>query len=115
MTTLHGIKNCDTIKKARKWLEQQNIPYQFYDYRVDGLEKQWLIKAETVLGWQQMLNTRGTTFRKLEDDQKTGLDQHKAIDLMLEYPSMIKRPLLIHNKNYFLGFKPDHYAEIFND
>jgi len=115
MTTLHGIKNCDTIKKARKWLEQENIPYQFHDYRADGLEKQWLVEAETMLGWQQMLNTRGTTFRKLEEEQKANLDQQKAIELMLEYPAMIKRPLLIHNQSYFLGFKPDNYAEIFND
>lgn len=115
MTTLHGIKNCDTIKKARKWLEQENIPYQFCDYRADGLEKQWLIDAEKALGWQQMLNTRGTTYRKLDDDQKADMDQQKAIALMLEYPAMIKRPLLIHNENLFLGFKPDNYAEIFND
>ena len=115
MTTLYGIKNCDTIKKAKKWLEQENIPYSFHDYRADGLDKQWLLDAEKQLGWQQLLNTRGTTFRKLSDEQKADLDQHKAVELMLEHPAMIKRPLLIHNENYVLGFKPDNYTEIFND
>ncbi|TDF41558.1 ArsC family reductase [Alteromonadaceae bacterium M269] len=111
--TLYGIKNCDTIKKAKKWLESNNIEYTFHDYRVDGIEKQWLIDTEKQLGWEQLLNKRGTTFRQLPDDAKDNVNLGSAIDLMLEQPAMIKRPVLISGDNYHLGFKPDQYAEIF--
>ena len=113
MTTLFGIKNCDTIKKAKKWLEAQQIEFTFHDYRVDGLELQWLQETEAALGWQLLLNQRGTTFRQLSENQKADLDAEKAITLMLEAPAMIKRPVLIHQGNYHLGFKPDQYEEIF--
>ena len=113
MTTLYGIKNCDTIKKARKWLESNQIDYQFHDYRADGLELSWLQATEKQLGWEQLLNKRGTTFRQLPDDQKNNIDQQSAIALMMEFPAMIKRPVLIHNDNYYLGFKDKHYEEIF--
>lgn len=114
MTILYGIKNCDTIKKAKKWLEQENIAYEFHDYRVDGLDPKWLGDIESVLGWEQLLNTRGTTYRKLDEQQKTDMDAQKAIGLMMEYPAMIKRPLLVHQGKHYLGFKADIYAEIFN-
>lgn len=113
MTTLYGIKNCDTIKKARKWLEQQDIPYQFHDYRVDGLDKEWLTSIAQKLDWQQLLNTRGTTYRQLADEQKADMTEEKAIKLMCEYPAMIKRPLLIHNQTHLLGFKADQYQAVF--
>ena len=113
MTTLFGIKNCDTIKKARKWLEQHQIDYQFHDYRTDGLDEAWLTETEKQLGWESLLNTRGTTFRKLPEQDRQSLDRDKALRLMLEYPAMIKRPVMIHENVYTLGFKPERYAEIF--
>ena len=113
MTTLYGIKNCDTIKKARAWLAANNIDYTFHDYRQDGLDPHWLEQAELTLSWELMLNKRGTTFRQLNEEQKQGLDKTAALALMLEYPAMIKRPILIHNDGYFIGFKADQYAEVF--
>ena len=113
MTTLYGIKNCDTIKKARKWLEQQQIDYQFHDYRVDGLDAEWLTQAEQHLGWEKLLNTRGTTYRKLSDEQKAGMNKDKALALMLEHPAMIKRPVLVSDGRYHLGFKADDYLGLF--
>lgn len=113
MTTLYGIKNCDTIKKAKNWLTDNKIDYQFHDYRQDGLDKSWLEKAELALGWEQILNKRGTTFRQLSDEQKQSLNKDSALDLMLEQPAMIKRPILIHNDSYHCGFKPQQYSEIF--
>ena len=114
MTTLYGIKNCDTIKKARKWLSDQNIEFTFHDYRVDGLEQAWLEQTEQQLGWEQLLNKRGTTFRQLSDEQKQDLNKSKAIALMLDHPAMIKRPVLIHQEQYFLGFKAEQYSGIFS-
>lgn len=113
MTTLYGIKNCDTIKKARKWLEQHNINYQFIDYRTDGLSHEQLKQFAAACGWQQLLNTKGTTFRQLPDSDKTELDEQKALALMLAQPAMIKRPLLQHNEQHHLGFKPAEYQQIF--
>lgn len=113
MTTLYGIKNCDTIKKAKKWLELHDVEYTFHDYRVDGLNQEWLEQTESALGWEQLLNKRGTTFRQLSDEQKGNLDKDKAIALLLEHPAMIKRPVLIHEGNYYLGFKAEQYQEIF--
>ena len=113
MTTLYGIKNCDTIKKARKWLEQQGIEYTFHDYRVDGLDQAWLAETASTLGWEQLLNKRGTTFRQLPDEQKQDLTEEKALALLLAHPAMIKRPVLAHDSDLHLGFKPDQYAGIF--
>lgn len=113
MTTLYGIKNCDTIKKAKKWLENNNIEYQFHDYRVQGIEISWLNETEQHLGWETLLNKRGTTFRQLSDAQKAELNKQSALALMLEQPAMIKRPVLIHNAQYYVGFKPEQYTEIF--
>jgi Spx/MgsR family transcriptional regulator len=113
MTTLYGIKNCDTIKKARAWLSANNIDYSFHDYRLDGLDTQWLEQAEKALGWELMLNKRGTTFRQLSEEQKQNVDKTSALALMLESPAMIKRPILIHNEKYFIGFKAEQYAEVF--
>lgn len=113
MTILYGIKNCDTIKKARKWLDQHNITYQFHDYRVDGLDHDWLSSVAKKLDWQQLLNTRGTTYRQLSDEQKADMTEQKAIQLMCDYPAMIKRPLLIHQQTYHLGFKADQYQALF--
>ncbi|PKG99207.1 ArsC family reductase [Paraglaciecola sp. MB-3u-78] len=114
MTTLYGIKNCDTIKKARAWLSANNIDYIFHDYRQDGLDTKWLEQTEQTLGWELMLNKRGTTFRQLSEEQKQGVDKMSALALMLEYPAMIKRPILIHNDEYFIGFKAEQFAEVFS-
>lgn len=114
MTTLYGIKNCDTIKKARAWLSANNIDYIFHDYRQNGLDTQWLEQAEKALGWELMLNKRGTTFRQLSEAQKQEVDRAAALALMLEHPAMIKRPILIHNETYFIGFKAEQYTEVFS-
>lgn len=113
MTTLYGIKNCDTIKKAKKWLEKQQIDFQYHDYRTDGLDADWLAETADQLGWEKLLNTRGTTYRQLSEDQKAEMDKSKALALMAEYPAMIKRPVLIHENIYYLGFKAETYTEIF--
>ena len=113
MTTLYGIKNCDTTKKSRIWLSANNIDYTFHDYRQNGLDEQWLKAAEQALGWELMLNKRGTTFRQLTEEQKQGLDKNTALLLMLEYPAMIKRPILIYNNKYFIGFKAEQYTKAF--
>jgi len=113
MTTLFGIKNCDTIKKARKWLEQQQIEFNFHDYRSDGLEQDWLQQAESQLGWEVLLNKRGTTYRQLDESQKQDMDKDKALALLMEYPAMIKRPVLQIGNSFYIGFKPEQYRELF--
>ena len=113
-TIAYGIKNCDTIKKMKKWLEAENIDYHFHDYRVDGLDPALLETFEAQLGWEAMVNKRGTTYRQLSDEQKSGLNRDTALALMLEYPAMIKRPLLVHDDSYHLGFKPEQYQAIFH-
>ncbi|MDU0355488.1 ArsC family reductase [Paraglaciecola aquimarina] len=112
MTTLYGIKNCDTIKKAKTWLTNNNIEFTFHDYRQDGLDANWLATTEQHLGWESLLNKRGTTYRQLPEEQKQTIDRTSALALMLEQPAMIKRPVLIHNGQYFVGFKAEQYQEI---
>ena len=113
MTTLFGIKNCDTIKKARNWLGEHDIKFQFHDYRTDGLEKSQLEQWCQELGWEQLLNRRGTTWRKLPDEIKESIDENSAIALMLEQPAMIKRPLLESGTQRLLGFKATEYEHLF--
>ncbi|WP_412973077.1 ArsC family reductase [Glaciecola sp. MF2-115] len=113
MTTLYGIPNCDTIKKAKKWLEANKLEYQFHDYRKDGLDENWLIKTESVLGWETMLNKRGTTYRQLSDEQKNTINKESALALMLKFPAMIKRPILIHSDSYHIGFNAESYSQVF--
>ncbi|WP_299268230.1 ArsC family reductase [uncultured Psychrosphaera sp.] len=114
MITMYGIKNCDTIKKARKWLDNQEIEYTFHDYRVDGLDKQWLIDTCQNLDWELVLNKRGTTFRQLDSAIKDNLNESAAIEQMLLAPAMIKRPILSVGNQLYIGFKDAQYAEIFN-
>ena len=112
--TLYGIRNCDTMKKAFKWLEAEGVEYHFHDYRKDGVPEADLAAWCDALGWETLLNRAGTTFRKLTDAQKEGLDQAKAIALMVERPAMIKRPVLVKDgASPELGFKPDRYSEVF--
>nr|WP_067298091.1 ArsC family reductase [Marinobacterium profundum] len=110
MISLYGIKNCDTIKKARKWLESNGIDYRFHDYRSDGLEPAQLEGWAQELGWEALLNKRGTTWRALPDTVKDNIDAASAISLMLEQPAMIKRPLLDTGTARHLGFKDTDYA-----
>lgn len=113
MTTLYGIKNCDTIKKARKWLSENGIEHQLHDYRSDGLDQSQLEQWCQELGWEQLLNRRGTTWRKLPDEIKDTIDESSAIRLMLEQPAMIKRPLLDTGTQRLLGFKAEEYEHLF--
>jgi len=112
MTTLYGIKNCDTIKKARRWLEQNDIEYQFHDYRKDGLSADQLTQWCEQLGWESLVNKRGTTWRKLPDEIKQNIDLSSAIEIMLEQPAIIKRPLLDTGTEKLLGFNEQQYSEL---
>lgn len=107
---LYGIKACDTMKKARTWLDQQGLSYAFHDYKSAGIDRAHLEAWCDEHGWQTVLNRAGTTFRKLDDAQKADLDQARAIELMLAQPSMIKRPVLDLGDRTLIGFKPDVYA-----
>ncbi|WP_040370394.1 ArsC family reductase [Blastomonas sp. AAP53] len=107
---LHGIANCDTMKKARVWLDAQGIGYDFHDYKKVGITAKKLNAWADVVGWEILLNKAGTTFRKLPDADKAGIDRDKAIALMVEQPSLIKRPVLEHPGGVLVGFKPDIYA-----
>ena len=106
---LYGIKACDTMKKARAWLDEHQVDYAFHDYKSVGIDRANLEKWCNEHGWQTILNRAGTTFRKLDDAQKADLDQVKAIELMLAQPSMIKRPVLDLGDKTLVGFKPDNY------
>jgi len=111
--TLHGIKACDTMKKARDWLEGQGVPYAFHDYKVVGVDAATLERWAGQVGWEVLLNRSGTTFRKLPDADKAGIDQAKAIALMVAQPSMIKRPVLDIDGVLTVGFRPETYARVF--
>ena len=108
--TLYGIKNCDTMKKARTWLDSAGFSYAFHDYKTQGIDRKRLEQWCKAVGWEVLLNRAGTTFRKLPESRQKGLDQSTAVELMLEQPSMIKRPVLDHGGKLLVGFKPDLYA-----
>ena len=109
--TLYGIKNCDTMKKARAWLDAHGVAYEFHDYKTAGIDAALLERWSKKVGWETLLNRAGTTFRKLPDKDKTGLTEAKAMALMLDQPSMIKRPVLdLGGGKLLVGFKPDIYA-----
>ena len=111
--TIYGIKNCDTMKKARAWLEQKGVAYRFHDYKAEGIDRAHLEAWSGEVGWETLLNRSGTTFRALPDEAKAGLDQAKAVELMLAQPSMIKRPVLDLGPRRLVGFKPETYAAAF--
>ena len=109
--TIYGIKNCDTMKKARVWLDRRGVGYAFHDYKTAGIERAKLEGWVKRAGWETLLNRAGTTFRKLADKDKAGLTEKKAIALMLAQPSMIKRPVLeLGGGKLLVGFAPDAYA-----
>ena len=109
--TLYGIKACDTMKKARTWLDEHGVSYAFHDYKVSAIDAASLQKWCDEHGWDKVLNRAGTTFRKLDEADKQDLGQAKAIALMLAQPSMIKRPVLDLGERTLLGFKPELYAQ----
>ena len=110
--TIYGIKNCDTMKKARAFLDKVGVAYAFHDYKVAGIEKDKLEGWAKKAGWDVLLNKAGTTFRKLPEAGREGLNEKKAIALMLDQPSMIKRPVLdLGSGKLLVGFKPELYAE----
>lgn len=112
-TTIYGIKNCDTMKKARAFLDRRGVGYTFHDYKTQGIERGRLDGWVKKVGWETLLNTAGTTFRKLPDKDKQGLTEKKAIALMLAQPAMIKRPVLeLGGGKIVVGFKPEIYAAL---
>ena len=113
MTKIYGIKNCDTMKKAFKWLEANGKAYEFHDYKKDGVDADILKRAINDHGWEIVINQRGTTWRKLPDDVKDAMDKDSAVKVALANPSIVKRPLLIHEDHVYLGFKDEIYNEIF--
>jgi arsenate reductase (glutaredoxin) len=112
--TIYGIKNCDTMKKARAFLDKQGVDYAFHDYKTAGIERERLERWAKKVGWEVLLNRAGTTFKKLPDKEKEGVTEKKAIALMLAQPSMIKRPVLdLGGGKLLVGFKPEQYGDAF--
>jgi len=117
MTTLYGIKNCDTVRKAQKWFKSEGLKYTFHDFRADGLVKKDLSAWVKAVGWEVLLNKRSTTWKQLSDKDKETVDETKAIALMLANPTLIKRPVLVfknqNGKKVHVGFKPAEYKALF--
>lgn len=113
MTTIYGIKSCDTMKKARAWLDAHGVAYAFHDYKTAGIDRPTLEGWARQAGWEKLLNRSGTTFRKLPDAEKADLDEARAIALMLAQPSMIRRPVLDAGGDLLVGFQPEAYAAKF--
>lgn len=113
MTVLYGIPNCDTVKKARKWLDNHHIDYRFHDFRKDGLEETTVSRWAGLAGWETLLNRRGTTWRQLPESVKDGVNETSAIPLMTEQPTLIKRPVLELNGTIHVGFKEADYCDLF--
>ena len=112
--TIYGIKNCDTMKKARAWLDKKGVAYDFHDYKAAGIDRGTLEGWAKKVGWEVLLNRSGTTFRKLPEAAKEGLTEKKALALMLDQPSMIKRPVLaLKGGKLVVGFKPEEYTKSF--
>ena len=112
--TLYGIKNCDTVRRARQWLNARAVPYGFHDLRGDGLDAAELERWAAIVGWESLLNRRGTTWRRLTDEQRSDMDYAKALALMLTEPTLIKRPVLVHGKTIHVGFSESDYAKLCN-
>jgi arsenate reductase len=110
---LYGIKNCDTVKKARRWLDANDVAFTFHDFRIDGLTQKTIENWLQKVSWETLLNKRGATWRKLEDPRKGQLDEAIAIELMLANPTLIKRPVVTVNNDCLVGFKEADYAAYF--
>jgi arsenate reductase len=113
MTTIYGIKNCDTVKKARRWLEANGVDYRFHDVRSEGLEQSDLKTWMKSLDWEALLNRRGTSWRQLPESTRQNINQASAVKIMLENPAIIKRPVLEFNNKLYLGFSSESYQDIF--
>ena len=111
--TIYGIKNCDTMKKARAWLDAHDVAYSFHDYKAEGIDRAHLETWAGNVGWETLLNRAGTTFKKLPDSDKENVTAKKAIALMMAHPSMIKRPVLDVEGKLLVGFKPADYEKVF--
>lgn len=109
--TIYGIKNCDTMKKARAWLDSHGVAYRFHDYKAEGIDKATLAGFAKAVGWETLLNRAGTTFRKLDEADRQDLTEARAVALMLAQPSMIKRPVLDLGGRLLVGFKPEIYEK----
>jgi len=110
--TIYGIKNCDTMKKARAWLDQHGVTYSFHDYKAAGIDRDRLERWSKKVGWEILLNRAGTTLRKLPDKDKSTIDARKAVALMVAQPSIIKRPVLeLDGGKLLVGFSPERYVE----
>lgn len=112
MIKLYGIPNCDTIRKARKWLKDNGIDYEFHDYKKLAVPEKELKVWVKQLGWETLLNKRGTTWRKLDEQTKDSIDEASAIQIMLDNPSIIKRPVLVKNSDLLVGFKESEYSQL---
>jgi arsenate reductase (glutaredoxin) len=112
MPVIYGIKNCDTMKKARAWLDKHDVEYVFHDYKTAGIDRAKIKRWTRDVGWEVLLNRAGTTFKKLPEKDKTGVTETRAITLMLKQPTIIKRPVLeLNGGRLLVGFKPEQYAE----
>jgi len=109
MIHLYGIPNCDTVKKARRWLDDQRVEYAFHDFKKESVRPDRLARWARAVGWERLLNRRGTTFRKLGEEDKRDLDEAKALALMAEHPSLIKRPVVEAGAQVFVGFSPEEW------
>ncbi|WP_428239926.1 ArsC family reductase [Gynuella sp.] len=114
MTIMYGIPNCDTIKKARQWMQNNNQPFEFHNFKKDGISRekvqQWLAQQP----WQELINRKGTTWRKLDQNLRDNMTEQSAIDTILDNPSIIKRPVLETGNKVYLGFTPDMYSQLFS-
>lgn len=111
-TTLYGIRNCDTMKKARAWLDARGVEYRFHDYRTEGVDEQRLRAWCAKVGWEKLVNRSGTTYRKLTDAEKASLDERRALALMQRQPSVIRRPVLEHGGRLLVGFDPAAWHDV---
>jgi arsenate reductase len=112
MVTIYGIKNCDTMKKAFRWVDEQGVEYRFHDFKQEGVDRATLEAWEAELGWERLLNRRGMMWRKVTDEVKASIDRDSAIALMLDTPSIVKRPVLDTGSSRHVGFTPDLYQEL---
>ncbi|WP_326523924.1 ArsC family reductase [Sphingomonas sp.] len=110
---LYGIPNCDTVKKARQWLDGRGVAYSFHNYKTEGADPARLAAWADALGWEVLLNRAGTTFRKLDEGDRADIDREKALALMAAHPSLIKRPVVEHPGGVTVGFKPERYEAVF--
>jgi len=111
MIKLYGIKNCDTVKKACRWLDTHDVNYAFHDFRTDGLDPMLLESWVQQLGWEALVNRRSTTWRTLTDNEKSSMNEHSAVQTMLAQPTLIKRPVLVKQENVMVGFSEKTYSE----